>query len=192
MAYKYKNVLNLQAPDKVIREILSSIQHTEHGLGSIDFNTITPMPPWVLAGSESAKESWCKENWGAPENASGLAQSVASYDGGDTIEFDTLGSDVRELMRKLSMMFPQAGLVVDYLWASEDVGADVGAVQFIDGEQVYEYIPEAGSSAAFEMAFDVFATNAKAHGLVFDDTLGTYRYEGSLLTQGEGRDGQEE
>jgi hypothetical protein len=83
-------------------------------------------------------------------------------------------------------------LVVDYLWASEDVGKDSGMAQFADGEQIYEYIPEPGSSAAYEAAFDIFATSSDDHGLVFDPALGTYRYGGKLFTKTEGPHEQEE
>ncbi len=192
MAYKYKNVLNLQGSDFTIRTVLYSIQSIEYGPGSIDFNTITPMPPWASVNGEALRESWCREYWGVPENAGGLSESAGSYDGGDTIEFDTIGGDVRELMRKLSMMFPpeplgsDGGLIVDYLWASEDVGKDSGMAQFVGGEQTYEYIPAPGSAAAYEAAFDIFGTDAAAHGLVFDAVLGTYRYDGNLFAKTEG------
>jgi len=198
MAYKYKNVVNLQGPDEVVKAALFAVHDPQHGPGSIDFGRITPMPPWVTAGGDAQRESWCRENWGVAENACGLAESAATYDGGETIEFDTQGGNVRELMRKLSMMFPGSGLTVDYLWASEDVGRDSGMAQFIGGEQTYEYIPEPGSAAAYEAAFDIFATGAEDHGLVFDDTLGTYRYGGqnlsgsNLLKHGEESDGLEE
>ena len=198
MAYRYKNVINLQGPDAMIQAALHTIRHPKHGPGSIDFNAITPMPPWVAVGKEGLRESWCKENWGVPENAGGLDESTETYDGGATIEFDTVGSDVRDLMRKLSMMFPpdakvfDSGLAVDYLWASEDVGKDSGMAQFIDGEQTYEYIPEPDSAAAYEAAFDIFGTSADAHGLIFDAELGTYRYGGTLFAHKEGGDGTEE
>jgi len=190
--YKYKNVVNLQGPGFAVRTVLNGIQNIEYGPGSINFNAITPMPPWVALGGDALRESWSMEHWGVTENADGLAESVATYDGTETIEFDTQGSDVRELMRKLSMMYPGSGLVVDYLWASEDVGKDSGMVQFTDGEQTYEYIPEPGIGAAYESAFDVFGTKAADHGLVFDAGLGTYRYDGNLLAQGEDGDEQEE
>ena len=192
MAYKYKNVLNLQGSDEVVQTILHSIQHSEYGPGSIDFNAITPMPPWAAVNGDTMRESWCEEHWGVPESAGGLTESVDTYDGGETIEFDTIGGDVRELMQKLSMMFPRLKFTVDYLWASEDIGKDSGAVQFRAGEQTYEYIYPPGSAAAYEAAFDIFATSANEHGLVFDDTLGTYRYDGALLSHGEGSDGPEE
>ncbi len=185
MPYKYKNVVNLQGPEALIQAVLQEIQHPDYGPGSIDFDAITPMPPWVFANGEALRESWCRENWGVPDNAGGLTESTGTYDDGETIEFDTLGGDVRDLMRKLSMMFPGSGLVVDYLWASEDVGKDSGMAQFMEGEQTYEYIPAPGSDAAYEAAFDIFGTDAAAHGLVFDASLGTYRYGGALFTKTE-------
>jgi hypothetical protein len=149
------------------------------------------MPPWVSVNGEALRESWSRENWGVPDNAGGLAESAATYDGGETIEFDTMDGDVRDLMRKFSMMFPDQGFVVDYVWASEDVGKDSGAAQFMDGEQTYEYIPAPGSAAAYEAAFDVFGTDAASHGLVFDADLGTYRYGGALFTRGDGNEQEE-
>jgi len=192
MASKYRNVLNLQGTDNIAQTILHYIQHPEHGPGSIDFNAITPMPLWVAVNGDAIRETWCVENWEVRENAGGLAESVATYDGGYTIEFDTLGGDIRELMRKLSMMFPHLDFAVDYLWASEDVSKDSGSVTFKTGEQTYEYIPTPGSDAAYELAFDIFSTEAADHGLVFDDELGTYRYCGTLLSKGEVGHGHEE
>lgn len=192
MPYQYKNILNLQLlvksrKDNPIREILNEIQHPDFGLGSIDFGTITPMPPWAVR-REHLREPWMREHWAVAENAGGLAESVASYDGGETLEFDTTGRDVRELMRRLSLMFPHlSSLTVDYLWASADVGKDCGMVQYQNGEQIYEYIPEPGSSAAFELAFDVFATDAGAHGLVFDNNLDTYRYNTKMEEEHEAK-----
>jgi hypothetical protein len=183
MPYTYKNVLNLQLPgadgkNKAPMEALTAIMHPDYGPGSIDLGAITPMPPWA-ANDPTRRENWMLEHWGVPGNASGLEESVRTYDGGFTIEFDTIGSPVRELMKKLSMMFPDIpGLMVDYIWASADVGKAQGMVQFQGGDQTYEYIPEPGSAAAFELAFDVFATDAADHGLVFDPELGTYRYGG--------------
>jgi len=191
MAYTYKNILNLQGSGEAVREVILVIQHPDFGPGSIDFNHITPMPLWASRGNETSREAWCKEHWGVTANALGLEESVETYDGGDTIEFNTLAGDVRELMRKLSMMFPADGLrpadglTVDYLWASSDVGKDGGMVQFQRGEQTYEYIPEPGSPAAYELAFDIFATSAADHGLVFDNDLGTYRYSGQSLSGGQ-------
>lgn len=190
MAYKYKNILNMQGDDFAIRTVIHGIQHAEFGCGSIDFNMITPMPPWVSQGPENVRESWCKAHWGVTGNASGLAESVKTYDGGDTVEFDTSGGDVRELMRLLSLCFPAHDLTVDYLWASENVGKDGGMVQFKNGEQTYEYIPEPDSSAAYELAFDIFSTCADDHGLVFDAELGTYRYKGGLIGKDADDDGE--
>lgn len=179
MPYQYRNILNLQADEKkTAQSIIQAIQHPGHGLGSVDFNAITPMPPW--AHSEPDRTVWMLEQWGVSDNAGGLAETVITYDGMETLEFNTTGSAVRELMRKLSMMFPQlADFVVDYLWASADVGKDCGSVQFYRGKQTYEYIPEPGSCEAYELSFDIFNTNSADHGLIFDLGLGTYRYGGS-------------
>jgi hypothetical protein len=182
MPYTYKNVLNFQLPgadgkNNALMEALTAIMHPDYGSGSIDFGAITPVPPWA-ANDPARCENWMLEHWGVSSNAGGLEESVCTYDGGSTIEFETIGSPVRELMRKLSVMFSDTpGLLVDYIWASADVGKDQGMIQFQGGEQTYEYIPAPGTAAAFELAFDVFATEAADHGLVFDAELGTYRYD---------------
>ena len=181
MPYKYKNILNIQGSDGSVREALLQIMDEKLGVGSIDFNKITPMPRWAKCGSEGMREQWCRENWTVPENAGGLEASVKGYDGGDTIEFDTVGGNVHDLMQKLSVMFPDSpDLAFDYLWASEDVGKDGGMMQFTHGELTYEYIPEADSQEAYELAFDIFSTDAAEHGLVFDSGTGTYCHKSKL------------
>jgi len=39
------NILTIQGNEKQINHILTAIQNDEHGIGSIDFNKINPMPP---------------------------------------------------------------------------------------------------------------------------------------------------
>ena len=56
MPYKYKNILNIQGSDSSVREALLQIMDEKLGVGSIDFNKITPMPRWAKCGSESACE----------------------------------------------------------------------------------------------------------------------------------------
>lgn len=192
MPNRFKNYINLQhpghpiQPDAQVRAALKRIQHPNYGSGSIDFGAITPIPTWAASGEE--RSAWMKAHWGVSANALGLEESVRNYDGGNAIEFDTEGADVRELARKLSLMLREDRIVVDYMWACDDVGKDCGMLQFSGGEQVYEYIPEPGSGGAYTLAFDVFGTSAADYGLILDPEQETYRYIGTENPHEEGQD----
>lgn len=184
MPFLYKHFLNLQRPghpgqpDAQVRRALHRIQDRRWGIGSIDFGAITPIPTWATASDVEQRE-WTKAHWGVAGNTVDPESSARAYDGGSAIEFDTMDSDVRELMRKLSLMLREDRIVVDYLWASSDVGMDCGMLQYRDGELIYEHLPEPGSTGAYELSFDIFGTRASDYGLVLDSSSGSYRYAGT-------------
>ena len=182
-----RNILNVQGSKAQAAALLDFISDQRYGRGSIDFNQVTPMPPWVyrqptnLALLEKYSEGncargWCLENWGTPQNALHPERSAKEYDGGTTIHFDTEDWEVRELVRKLSLIFKDVNL--DYLWASEDVGSNVGATQYRDGETIIEYISSPGTRAAVEKALDILGGQAADYGLTFDPATGNYEYKG--------------
>ena len=130
-----QNILHIQGGGAKAAALLDFIADRRYGRGSIDFHRITPMPPWVYRqptnqellrqyGEENCSRGWCQQNWGTAQNALRPERWAKRYDGGETIRFDTEDSDVRELIRKLSLVFKD--LYLDYLWASEDVGSNVG------------------------------------------------------------------
>jgi hypothetical protein len=173
----YRNALDIQSDKPPIEQILAAIADTEAGIGSIDFDKISPTPPWAKADAETLKR-WRKDNWNVAENA----LNITKFDDDDTgvlIEFDTAGSDVRDLMCKLSVMFPLA--LFGYAWASADVGADTGAVQYQDGELIYNYPTIPKSCESFELSFDLFGSYPEDHGLILDEETGNYKYN----TEGE-------
>ena len=61
----------------------------------------------------------------------------------------------------------------------EDVGSNVGAMQFKDGEILIEFIPAAGSRVAVEKSLDILGARAADFGLVYDANSGNYEYRGS-------------
>lgn len=147
----------------------------------------TGMPPWVYRqptnlallekyGEGNCARGWCLENWGTPQNALHPERSAKEYDGGTAIHFDTEDQEVRELVRKLSLIFKDIHL--DYLWASEDVGSNVGAAQYRDGETIIEFLPTPGTRAAVEKALDILGGRAADYGLTFDPATGNYEYKG--------------
>ena len=83
---------------------------------------------------------------------------------------------MRELIRKLSLVFKD--LNIDYLWASEDIGVNMGSVQYRDGEALIEFIPTPGTRAAIERSLDILGARAADYGLIYDPSAGNYVYRG--------------
>ena len=111
-----RNILNVQGSKAQAAALLDFISDQRYGRGSIDFNQVTPMPPWVYRqptnlallekyGEGNCARGWCLENWGTPQNALHPERSAKEYDGGTAIHFDTEDREVRELVRKLSLIF---------------------------------------------------------------------------------------
>ena len=182
-----KNVLKVQGGGAVSAALFDFIADRRFGRGSIDFNRITPMPPWVYRqptnmetlkkyGEENCSRGWCMKNWGIAQNALRPERSAKIYDGGNAIRFDTEDNDVRELIRKLSLIFRDNYL--DYLWASEDVGSNIGVVQFRDGDAVMEFIPAPGTKLAIARSLDILGARAADYGLAYDPATGNYEYRG--------------
>ena len=178
-----RNYLQLKGAAANIVAALHSIQNDTAGIGSIDFNKIEPMPPWVFAGelspeaeqrygAENCWKQWCLSHWGCSRNALFPERSAEEYDGGDTILFFTEDSDVQELMRKLSLVFKSVRF--DYMWADEETGKNAGLISFHDGIGNPRILPEAYSREAYEITFDALGTTATEHGLISDHN--TYIY----------------
>ena len=190
-----RNYLQVRGAAADIFTALNFIQNDAVGIGSIDFNAIEPMPPWVYSaalspeaeeryGTENCWRQWCLSHWGCarnalyPERSADRACLAEEYDGGNTILFFTEDCDVRELMRKLSLIFKK--LSFGYMWADEETGKNSGLISFRDGVTSPKYLPAAYTREAYELAFDVFGTCPEDHGLAIaseDDTY-TYRKEG--------------
>lgn len=182
-----RNILNVQGTKAQAAALLDFIADRRYGRGSIDLGRITPMPPWVYRqptnlallekyGEENCARGWCLANWGTPQNTIHSEKSAKEYDGGTSIRFDTEDREVRELVRKLSLIFKDIHL--DYLWVSEDVGSNVGAAQYRDGEAIIEFIPTPGTRAAVEKSLDILGGRAADYGLFFDPATGSYEYRG--------------
>ena len=182
------SILNVQGGGAKSAALFDFIADRRYGRGSVDFNRITPMPPWVYRqptnlallekyGEENCSRGWCLNHWGTPQNVLHPEKAVKSYDGGSSIRFETEDRDVRELIRKLSLVFKE--LYLDYLWASQDIGSNVGAVQYRDGEALIEFIPAPGTRAAIEKSLDILGARAADYGLAFNPASGNYEYGGT-------------
>ena len=187
-----QNILHVQGGSAQAAALFDFIADRRYGRGSVDLSRITPMPPWVYRqptnlellakyGEENCSRGWCLQNWGVDQNTLRPQKSAGEYDGGTSVRFQTADRDVRELIRKLSLVFKD--LYLDYLWASEDVGSLVGAAQYRDGEALIEFIPAPGSRAAIEKALDILGAKASDFGLVYNPTLGSYEYKGGVANE---------
>lgn len=181
-----RNYLQIRGTAADIAAVSRFVRNRAAGNGSVDFNAIEPMPPWIYSGelspeaeqrygAEHCWKQWCLSHWGCARNAVSPEQSADEYDGGDTILFFTEECDVRELMRKLSLVFKSPRF--DYMWADEETGKNAGLISFRDGIAMPKVLPEAYSREAYELAFDAFGTNADDHGLVADTDTYIYQRE---------------
>ena len=181
------SILNVQGSGAKSAALFDFIADRRYGRGSVDFNRITPMPSWVYRqptnlallekyGEENCSRGWCLHHWGTPQNVLHPEKAVKEYDGGSAIRFETEDRDVRKLIRNLSLIFKETYL--DYLWASVDLGSNVGAVQYQDGKALIEFIPTPGTRAAIEKSLDILGARAADYGLTFNPGSGNYEYGG--------------
>jgi len=185
------NLLTINGSEERVKEILEYIKNDEIGVGSIDFNKITPKPPWVWDegplgqeteskyGTENCWYNWNIKNWGTKWNSYGYDDKM-EFGGGNTIEFLTAWSGVRDLTRKLSLIFKD--VTIEYKWADEDIGQNVGHEHYQDGECIFENIPTHHSKESYDMAFEIQGSTAEDYSLVYDESEQTYVFKEDEVT----------
>ena len=142
------NVISFSGDKSRISAMLKEIQNDEHGIGSVDFEKILPMPDTVYNGSLGIHErelygennwyDWRIGNWGTKWNSYGYTENTTFQDG--KIKFLTAWSAPHPILQKLSEMFPDVKM--EHEWADEDIGRNCGRYVYYDGERVEEYFPE--------------------------------------------------
>ncbi|WP_303838747.1 LPD28 domain-containing protein [Ruminococcus flavefaciens] len=141
------NVISFSGDKSRISAMLKEIQNDEHGIGSVDFEKILPMPDTVYNGSLGIRErelygennwyDWRIGNWGTKWNSYGYTENTNFQDG--KIKFLTAWSAPHPILQKLSEMFPDVKM--EHEWADEDIGMNCGRYVYYDGERVEEYFP---------------------------------------------------
>lgn len=127
----------------------------------MDFNRITPMPPWIYHGGLSSNEEekygsencwydWSIKNWGTKWNAYQHYYDYLEVKE-NVIYFATAWDGVPFLMSKLAWIFPTVGF--DYCFSDEDYGYNFGHFKFKDTDILYQQVPIEGSPEAYEFAF---------------------------------------
>ena len=160
-----KNRLVIKGTNEQIEEVKEFLKPKEKHNGenqeksvAMDFNNITPMPKWVYQGNLGSAEElkygkencwfeWCRKNWGTKWNA------FRSSESDNVIEFETAWNGVPELISKLGVIFPD--VIFEYLFADEDIGYNVGKIEFKDTIIKNTFLM-GGSKEAYELAFDLW------------------------------------
>lgn len=111
----------------------------------IDFNNITPAPPWIYKGNLGSKEraiwgkntwyDWNIDNWGTKWNAYSQSTGSIKIDSGTVpyITFQTAWAAPLQVLTKLPYIFPDSGFL--HVWADEDHGNNTGMAlySFVNG-----------------------------------------------------------
>ncbi|MDR0884522.1 MAG: hypothetical protein LBN05_07965 [Oscillospiraceae bacterium] len=177
------NKLNIICDEERRREILEAIKLEKHGLGSIDFEKIIPMPEDIFRGDITFGDfqnrptdnwyDWSIANWGTKWNSYGY-EDFTDYDGGSEIQFHTAWSSPEPVMQRLSEMYPDVQF--QHQWADEDIGHNVGEITYEGGEQVAYDVPTGGSKEAYEMAAEILEMPLSEFGLYYSEDTGSYVY----------------
>jgi hypothetical protein len=141
------------------------------GIGTIDFNKITPCPKWVFSGNlgredeekygkENCWYEWNCKNWGTKWNA---YRQPDKRSNANVIYFTTAWSSPHDLIKKLSWIFPT--IKFEIAWADEDLGHNVGIKSFLDGIIVEENIPEGGTIEAKKLFFEITQDTLEDHNM---------------------------
>lgn len=179
-----KNKLEIIGTNKEINKVLKFIKGDND---IIDFNTITPIPPWVFKGhpvpgfkditsfsikddikygKENIELEWCALNWKTKWNAYNCYQDI---DNKNIIYFNTAWSGIPDLMRKLAIIFPT--ITFNYSYADEDFGNNIGVYTFKDTDIIKKYEPESYSKEAYELAADIRRENLEEDRNLFYNSL---------------------
>lgn len=119
---------------------------------------------------------WSVNNWGTKWNAYDYVQvdPKAKF-----LQFNTAWSSVPNILALLSEEFPEVRM--EYKWADEDIGHNVGTAIFYDGELQEYDVPNGGSKEAYELAAEVLDFDLAEWGFALTKDGSTYEYVGENL-----------
>jgi hypothetical protein len=96
---------------------------------------------------------WRIKNWGSKWNAYGF-EDMAPFDpDSNRICFYTAWSSVPQVIGKIAEMAPSAALT--YRYADEDLGVNIGVLEYRNGKLDREYHPDVMSKEAYKLAADI-------------------------------------
>lgn len=184
------NKLRFVGDEKDVKDILNFIKIDDgevSGVGTIDFNKITPMPKWIYGnspditgismedeekyGQENTSLGWARKNWGTKWNAFGQPDERNTE---DTIYFETAWNGIPNLIQKLAWIFPN--VIIYYAWCGEDFGCNSGQYIFKGTEILNKFIPKNCSREAYEFAMEMAKTTPEENHLRFNNKTHNYEY----------------
>lgn len=102
---------------------------------------------------------WKCDHWGTKWNAY-ECEKVSD----NIFEFETAWSGVPEMIQAISEQFPS--VKIEYKYADEDTGYNVGCYEFEAGKELTVYIPYGGTKEAYDISFDLRPNYAENYELV--------------------------
>ncbi|RXI70517.1 hypothetical protein [Clostridium tetani] len=175
--------------NKVLHFIKIEKEYDEeiNGIGTIDFNKITPMPKWIYGsspdvhgistideekyGKENTCIAWARKNWGTKWNAYSQPDDRNTE---NTIYFQTAWKGIPELIQKIAWIFPN--VEIEYSWCDEDFGYNLGRYRFKDTEILEEYLPDGGSKDAYELGLEIEQCKPEEKYMRFNHEIDNYEY----------------
>jgi hypothetical protein len=146
-----------------------------------DFNKVIPQPNNIFHGALGNKEKEMCAKEGRPTWYEWNIKYWGTKWGGYTyekisdneFEFQTAWSSVPLIIHAISIAFPD--LEIDYKYADEDTGSNVGHLKFKQGKEMFRNIPDNGSTEAFTLAFELNPDDGEYYELI--DGEWTYKEE---------------
>lgn len=114
---------------------------------------------------------WCVKNWGTKWNAYECIPWIKAL---GKLSFYTAWSGVPIVLEALSKRF--SGMEIEYRWADEDIGQNVGWMVFEAGEVIEDMSPYSGSKEAFEQAAEMWEFDLEDEGFRLSKDGSTYEY----------------
>lgn len=69
-------------------------------------------------------------------------------------------------------------VTIEYSYADEDFGYNVGSYTFKDTEEVSSYIPEGGTKEAYDLSLNIYQCSPEDMELYYDEETNEYKYIG--------------
>ncbi|MBP0972772.1 MAG: hypothetical protein J5851_02565 [Oscillospiraceae bacterium] len=172
-----QNRITLDGDSERIAALLETIKNDKHGIGSIDFQKIIPMPTNIYRSDLGQEErerygennwyDWSIEHWHTKWPAYGYDEDF-SYTPGEPLTFLTAWSAPHPILEKLAELFPE--IEITHEWADEDIGNNCGRCSYLGGERTEEWTPDFEEEAV-EFACEVWGTSPEDEGLLNDPDL---------------------
>lgn len=119
---------------------------------------------------------WARENWGTKWNAYDCEPADFNR---HWLSFLTAWCGVPDILKKISEKFPE--VYIDYAWVDEDIGSNVGRIEYEGGFETDWYYPESGSREAYELAAEILEDDLADMGFVPNADGSTYHFDMDAL-----------